>query len=123
MVAAEAIYHVSCRVNFEKKPVPQNKTTGRPVSTENVTIFNKACEILQEDVDVSEFHNIMSSLGNNIYMLKMTQEKLQETYGESMKLVTRDGKSNNITLLERDILSVQWYNERERQIYPMNQNV
>ena len=39
LVAAEAKYHVSCRVNFEK-PVPQNKTPGRPVSTENVTIFN-----------------------------------------------------------------------------------
>ena len=39
LVAAEAKYHVSCRVIFEK-PVPQNKTPGRPVSTENVTIFN-----------------------------------------------------------------------------------
>ena len=39
----------------------------------------------------------------------MTQQKLQEKYGDSLKLVTRDGKSN-ITFLERvaDILSEQW---------------
>lgn len=61
---------------------------------------------------VSKFHNLMSSLGNYIYMLKMTQQKLQERYGDSMKLVTRDRKSNTI-LLERveDISSKQWYNE------------
>ena len=44
-------------------------------------MFNKACEILEEEVDlytVSEFHNIMSSLGNNIYTLKLTQQELQE---------------------------------------------
>ena len=77
MVAAEAKYHVSCRVNFEK-PVPQNKTLGRPVSTEKITISNKACEIV-EDVQlytVSEFYNIMSSLRNDIYTLRMTQQKL-----------------------------------------------
>lgn len=78
MVAAEAIYHVSCRVNFDK-PVSQNKTLGRPVSTEKITISNKACEIVEEDVQlytVSEFYNIMSSLRNDIYTLRMTQQKL-----------------------------------------------
>ena len=119
LVTTEAKYHVSSRVNFEK-PVPQNKTPGRPASTEKVTMFNKACEILEEDIDLStvfEFHNIMSSLGNNIYMLKMTQLKLQEKYGDSMKLATRDGKSN-IRLLERvaDILFEQWHNERKTNI-------
>ena len=75
LVVADDKYHVSCRFNFEK-PVPQNKTLGRPVSTEKVTIFNKACEILEEDVDlytVSELNIIMPSLENNIYTLKMTQ--------------------------------------------------
>ena len=47
----------------------------------------------------------------------MTQQKLQEKYGDSMRLVTKDGK-NNIILLERvaDILSEQWYNERNTNI-------
>ena len=42
----------------------------------------------------------------------MTQQKLQEKYGDSMKLVTKDGKSN-IILLESvaDVLSERWYNE------------
>ena len=51
--------------------MPQNKTLGRPVSTEKVTIPNKACEILEEDVDlytVFEFHNITSILANDIYL-------------------------------------------------------
>ena len=47
----------------------------------------------------------------------MTQQKLQEKYGDSMKLVTKDGKSN-IILLERvaDVLSERWYNERKTNI-------
>ena len=119
LVAAEAKYHVLCRVNFEK-PVPQHQTPARPVSTEKVMTFNKACEILEENVDlytVSELHNMMSRLENNIYTLKMTQQKLQEKYGNSMKLVTRDGKSNTI-LLESvaDIVMEQWHNERKTYI-------
>ena len=66
-----------------------HKTTpGGPVSIEKVTIFNKACEILEEDFEmytVSEFHNIMSSLGNNIFTLKITQQKFEEKYGDSME--------------------------------------
>ena len=107
--------------------MPQNKTLGRPVSTGKVTIPNKACEILEEDVDlytVFEFQNITSSLGNDIYTLKMTQPKLQERYDDSMKLVTRDAKSN-IILLEKvaDILSEQWYNERKTNLFDKSKRV
>ena len=107
--------------------MPQNKTLGRPVSTEKVTIPNKDCEILEEDVDlytVFEFQNITSSLGNDIYTLKMTQPKLQERYDDSMKLVTRDAKSN-IILLEKvaDILSEQWYNERKTNLFDKSKRV
>ena len=107
--------------------MPQNKTLGRPVSTEKVTIPNKACEILEEDVDlytVFEFQNITSSLGNDIYTLKITQPKLQERYDDSMKLVTRDAKSN-IILLEKvaDILSEQWYNERKTNLFDKSKRV
>ena len=107
--------------------MPQNKILGRPVSTEKVTIPNKACEILEEDVDlytVFEFQNITSSLGNDIYTLKMTQPKLQERYDDSMKLVTRDAKSN-IILLEKvaDILSEQWYNERKTNLFDKSKRV
>ena len=47
----------------------------------------------------------------------MTQRKLQEKYGDSMKLITTDGKSSIISL-ERvaDFLSEQWYNERKTKI-------
>ena len=101
--------------------MPQNKTLGRPVSTGKVTIPNKACEILEEDVDlytVFEFQNITPSLGNDIYTLKMTQPNIQKRYDDSMKLVTRNAKSN-IILLEKvaDILSEQWYNERKTNLF------
>ena len=107
--------------------MPQNKTLGRPVSTEKLTIPNKACEILEEDLDlypVFEFQNTTSSLGNDIYTLKMTQPKLQERYDDSMKLVTRDAKSN-IILLEKvaDILSEQWYNERKTNLFDKSKRV
>ena len=116
LVAAEAKYHIACRTNFEN-PLPKNKTSGRPVSTEKMTLFNEACKQLEDDVElytVSEFYNMMSKLGNDTYTLKMTQAKLQEKYGESIRLVTREGKSN-IILLDRvgDILSEKWYEERK----------
>ena len=40
----------------------------------------------------------MSKLGDDIYSSKMTQIKLKESYRDSMRLVTRDGKSNIIAL-------------------------
>ena len=48
----------------------------------------------------------MSKLGDDIYSPIMMQIKLKERYGDSMRLVTRDGKSN-IIVLDRvsDILS------------------
>ena len=73
---------------------------------------------------VFEFQNITSSLGNDIYTLKMTQPKLQERYDDSMKLLTRDAKSN-IILLEKvaDILSEQWYNERKTNLFDKSKRV
>ena len=54
----------------------------------------------------------------------MTKQKLQEKYGDSMKLVTKDGKSN-IILLERitDILSEQWHSERKTNISDESERV
>lgn len=99
--------------------MPQNKTPGRSVSTEKMTLFDKACGILEKDVDsyiVFRFQNVMSSLKNNIYTLKMMQQKLQEKYGHSMKLVARDGKIDIFLETVADILSEQWYNERTKNI-------
>ena len=78
-------------------------------------LFEKACESLEDDIElytVAEFHNLMSKLGDDIYSPKMTQMKLKERYGASMRLVTRDGKSN-IIVLDRvsDILLEKWYQE------------
>ena len=54
----------------------------------------------------------------------MTKQKLQEKYGDSMKLVTKDGKSN-IILLERItyILSEQWHSERKTNISEESERV
>ena len=53
----------------------------------------------------------------------MKQPKLQEKYVDSMKLVTRDRKSN-MTCLERvDILSEWWYNGRKTNIFNESERV
>ena len=59
-----------------------------------------------------------------IYTLKITQPKLQERYGDTMKLVTRGAKSN-IILLEKvaDILPEQWYNERKTNVFDKSKRV
>ena len=69
----------------------------------------------EELYTVSDFHSMMSNIGDDTYMLKMTQIKLKEKYGDSMRLVTRNGKSN-IILLNRagDILSENWYRNQRK---------
>ena len=116
LVAAEARYHVACRTNFEN-PMPKYSTPGRPTSTEKMALFNAACKKLEDDMElytVAEFHSMMKELGDDVYSTKMTQMKLKEKYGSSLKLVERNGKSN-IILLDRvsDILSEKWYQEKE----------
>ena len=55
----------------------------------------------------------MSKLGDDIYSPKMTQIKLKEGYGDSMYLVTRDGKSNTVVLdIISGILSEKWYKKQ-----------
>ena len=56
----------------------------------------------------------MSKLGDDIYSPKMTQIKLKERYGDSMYLVTRDGKSNTVVLdIISGILSEKWYKKQQ----------
>ena len=82
-----------------------------------MALFNAACKILENDMElytVAEFHSMMKELGDDVYSTKMTQMKLKEKYGRSLKLVERNGKSN-IILLDRvsDISSEKWYQEKE----------
>ena len=116
LVAAEAKYHVAYRTNFEN-PLPKNQSSGRPVSTEKMSVSNKVCQTLENDIElytVSEFFNMMYRLGDDTYTLKMTQVKLQEKYGDSLRLVSREGKSN-IILLDRviGIISEKWYKDKK----------
>ena len=111
LVAAKTRYHVPFRANFEN-PVPKSEKKGRPTSTQKLMLFEKACESLKDDIElytVAQFHNLMSKLRDNIHYPKMTQIKLKERYRDSMRLVTKDGKSN-IIVLDRvsDILSEKW---------------
>ena len=73
-------------------------------------LFEKACESLEDDIElytVAEY---------NIYSPKMTQIKLKERYGDRMRLVTRDGKSN-ILVLDRvsDIFLEKWCKEQGKE--------
>ncbi|XP_065674292.1 uncharacterized protein LOC136091193 [Hydra vulgaris] len=115
LVAVEARYHIYCRAKFEK-PITTS-SCGRPTSTEKLTVFNAACIKLEEDIDlytVSEFYEMMQTLGEEIYSLKMTQNKLKEKYGDSMQLVSRQGKSNVIILDRfRHILCENWYTRKK----------
>ena len=71
-------------------------------------LFEKASESLEDGIElytVAEFHNLMFKLGDDNYSPKTTHIKLIERYGDSMRLITGDGKSN-IMVLDRvsDIL-------------------
>ena len=77
-------------------------------------LFVKACEEFLEIYTVSEFHDLMGTLGDDIYTVKMTQLKLKERYQCPIQLVSREGKSN-IILLDRtaDILGDKWHSDRK----------
>ena len=80
LVAAEARHHVACQSIFEN-PIPKNATSGRPVSTEKFKCFEEACVKLEDDVElytVTEFHELMESLGKDTYTVKMAHEKLKQ---------------------------------------------
>ena len=59
----------------------------------------------------------MSSLGDEVYSVKMTKNKLEEKYKNCINFVSREGKSN-IILLNRaaEVLSEKWYKERQNRI-------
>ena len=116
-MAAEARYHVPCRTNCEN-PVPKFEKKGRPTSAQKLLLFEKAFESLEDDIElytVAEFHNLMSKLGDDVYSPKMTQIKLKERFGDSKRLVTRDGKSNIVLDRVSDILSEKWYKEQRKE--------
>ena len=114
IVAAEARYHNSCRLKFEKSPT--KLPTGKPIESEKHGNFEKACIVMENDMElciVNEFHKLMLKIANendsDVYYLRMVQ-KLTQKYGSSLTLITRQGKSN-IIMLDRvsSILSEEWY--------------
>lgn len=116
LVAAEARYHISCRTKFEN-PLQEYVTPGRPVSSSKTALFEKACEEMENDMNlytVSEFHALMSKGGDDVYTPKMVKMKLKQKYKECVKFATRNGKSDIILLdMTTRILCEDWYNTRK----------
>ena len=121
LVAPEARYHVSCRSSFESESRRQLKSLGRPASLDKLGLFEEACnKFLENDIElhtVAEFHDMMSTLGDEVYSIKMTQNKLAEKYKGCIAFVSREGKSN-IILMNRAarVLTEKWYLERKSEI-------
>ena len=120
LVAPEARYHVECRVKFENS-TNRKTAAGRPVSSTKLELFEQACtNFLENDIElytVTEFHEMMATLGDEVYSVKMTQNKLSEKYKGCINFVSRQGKSN-IILLDRaaEVLSEKWYSDRQKRI-------
>ena len=116
LVAAEARYHISCQTKFEN-PLPEHPAPGRPISLSKTAVFEKACELMENDMNlytVSEFHALISKSGGDVHTPRTVKTKLKQKYKEFVKFATRDGKSD-IILLDRTtkILSEDWYNTRK----------
>nr|XP_047140552.1 uncharacterized protein LOC124815795 [Hydra vulgaris] len=59
----------------------------------------------------------MMSISDDVYSIKMTKMKLKEVYGESLRFVKREGRSNIILLDSvRDILCEKWYQEKSTNV-------
>ena len=57
------------------------------------------CQKFEHEMEVytlTEFHEAIFKLGNEVYSLKMTKEKLKEKYGASIPFLQRGNRSNII---------------------------
>ena len=71
---------------------------------------------LEDDIElfsVTEFYDLMKTFGEDVYSQKMTQIKLKEKYGSSLKLIKKGRR--NIIILDtfQDVLCDNWYRARE----------
>ena len=89
LVAPEARYHISCRSSFENSS--KQKSIGRPAASSKLELFEEACtKFLENDIElytVAEFHDKMSSLGDEVYSIKATQNRLAEKYNSDVSIL------------------------------------
>ena len=72
-----------------------------------------------ELVIVSKFHKLMSEVRKasetKVYSIRMNRSKLKDGYSDTLRLVTRQGRSNIILLDKvKIILCKNWYAHRKK---------
>ena len=100
LVAADAIYHISCMTSFRLQTQSSNKR-GRPANTAMMENFNRIRVWLEEEADsdlytLAELHNKMIQLGEDspCYSVKSMKRKLSEYYGEHIFFGELPGRPN-----------------------------
>ena len=93
LVAAEARYHITCKMKFEK-PFSVS-TPGRPVERDKQENFEKACIALENDMElfiVSKFSKFMLEFEKEseteVYSVRMSNSKLKDRYSDTLTLFT-----------------------------------
>ena len=113
LVAAEAIYHRSCRTLFSSnKPLPIHKSesasssVGRPEDMNMSLIFSQLCDLLEladtELFTLRDLHDKMIELSGNDYVYSEThlKRKLEEQYGDHIFFAEISGRRNVICFRE-----------------------
>ena len=89
LVAAEVRYHVPFRTNFENL-APKFKKKGRPTSTDQVIVFEKTCESLEDKIEPHQlivFEKTCESLEDEIELHQLIVfEKTCESLEDEIEL-------------------------------------
>lgn len=134
LVAAEAVYHKSCRGKFskikssshdDKSDFQPSTSFGRPENPHMAARFVELCEWLENADDelytMTEVHEklrSLSDLGEDVYSMKHLKRKLEEKYGDHVFFAEIRGRKNVLCLrnMASCIINDKWYNDRNGNI-------
>ena len=120
LVAAEAIYHISCMNRFRLVRYIE-KPSGRPVNTTMMENFLKVCQWLDEGdgelYTVADVYNKVVELseGTECYHRKYLKTKLIETYKEHIYIFESDGRNDIIRFKNMSSLIMEEFMKKKNQ--------
>ena len=122
LVAAEAIYHHSCHLQFFlKTPTTGQRGHGKPEDVQKATAFKPMCQYL-EDSEECQFsmtelikHLVEIASEEFRFTTKWLKKKLIDHYGCNITITEVPGQVSNLSFRDTDekILHEKWYTDRK----------
>ena len=134
-VAADAVYHQACSVNFRtKKQIPKlfasdepdhkKRKIGRPQDEEKNDAFLKVAKFLQDNVDkqitvldlVEKMEEFLGDSGSAAYSRTHMKARLQEHFGNQIMITDTNGKPNFVTFRSNVTTILHEFHTRQKML-------